>query len=564
MKGFLSWFKSSTKLKRWLFVILVGIALTCYGVSRIIVTEEMKFIDVGVITAAFVIGFIMIILGLVYIQKRTLEILIEADVKSELVDIQSLIFNKNVYDKGPNVVVIGGGTGLNTVLQGVKKYTSNITAIVNVSDGEKLLLNSREEVDVLRAEDVKDSFIALASDEVVMDKLLNYRFDVDYLKGISFGDIYLSAMKDIYGDLADSVEASGKVLNITGRVLPVTLDRVNISAELKNGSIIENRKKIADAVWDKVSPIQRIYVTPSNSRPAPGVLEAIRNADCIIIGPGSLYTNILPNLLIKGVAKEIKESKAIKVYVSNIMTEPGQTDDYNVSDHIKAIEEHVGKGLFEFCICDMGEIAPEFIRRYNMQGSDVVSEDTSRLRNMGIKIIKRDLAVVKGDYIRHDADTLASIIIELICNDLKFRDKQNDPLYMVLNSKQNETKKIEKQKEKAKNYINKEYKKQLEQRSRAKTKSKFSKKYNDRINAIKTSEENRKENIKLYETSVDLYESKFLKEEMAAKKSSSNSVKNKTTGLMQKRTVKPKEAEKSKDIKNARKVVKKPNGKRMK
>ena len=382
--------------------------------------------------------------------------------------------------------------------------------------------------------------------------------------GFFNGKVGLYELKDIYGDLADSVEASGKVLNITGRVLPVTLDRVNISAELKNGSIIENRKKIADAVWDKVSPIQRIYVTPSNSRPAPGVLEAIRNADCIIIGPGSLYTNILPNLLIKGVAKEIKESKAIKVYVSNIMTEPGQTDDYNVSDHIKAIEEHVGKGLFEFCICDMGEIAPEFIRRYNMQGSDVVSEDTSRLRNMGIKIIKRDLAVVKGDYIRHDADTLASIIIELICNDLKFRDKQNDPLYMVLNSKQNETKKIEKQKEKAKNYINKEYKKQLEQRSRAKTKSKFSKKYNDRINAIKTSEENRKENIKLYETSVDLYESKFLKEEMAAKKSSSNSVKNKTTGLMQKRTVKPKEAEKSKDVKNARKVVKKPNGKRMK
>ena len=141
MKGFFSWFKSSTKLKRWMLVILVGIALTCYGVSRIIVTEEMQFIDVGIITAAFVVGFIMIVLGLVYIQKRTLEILIEADVKSEMVDIQSLIFNKNVYDKGPNVVVIGGGTGLNTVLQGMKKYTSNITAIVNVSDGEKLLIN---------------------------------------------------------------------------------------------------------------------------------------------------------------------------------------------------------------------------------------------------------------------------------------------------------------------------------------------------------------------------------------------------------------------------------------
>ena len=505
MKGFLSWFRSSTKLKRWMLLILVGIGLTCYGVSKFILMQEMSFMDMGIIIAAFVAGFVMIILGLIYIQKRTLEILIEADVKSELVDIQSLIFNKNVYDKGPNVVVIGGGTGLNTVLQGIKKYTSNVTAIVNVSDGEKLLINSREEVDVLRAEDVKDSFIALAHDEVVMDKLLNYRFDIDALKGVSFGDIYLSAMKDIYGDLADSVEASGTVLNITGRVLPVTLDRVNISAELKNGTIIENRQKIAEAVWDKVSPIQRIYVTPSNSRPAPGVLEAIREADCIIIGPGSLYTNILPNLLIKGVAKEIKESKAIKIFVSNIMTEPGQTDDYNVSDHIKAIEEHVGKGLFEFCICDSGEIAPEFIKRYNLKGADVVNEDTKNLKGLGVKIINKDIAMVKGNYIRHDPDTLAATIVEIICNDLKYKDKQNDPQYVVLNSKQKETKKTEKEKEKAKNYINKEYKKQLGKRSRSTAKSKFSQKYNDRIQAIKTSEENREENIRLYETSVDLY-----------------------------------------------------------
>ncbi len=546
MKGFLTWFKSSTKLKRWMLVIIIGIALTCYGVSNLIVMQELSFAEMGKIVVSFVAGFIMIILGLVYIQKRTLEILIEADVKSELVDIQSLIFNKNVYDKGPNVVVIGGGTGLNTVLQGIKKYTSNITAIVNVSDGEKLLMNSREEVDVLRADDVKDSFIALASDEVVMNKLLNYEFDLDYLKGISFGDIYLSAMKDIYGDLADSVEASGKVLNITGRVLPVTLDRVNISAELKDGSIIENRKKIAQAVWDKVSPIQRIYVTPSNSRPAPGVLEAIRNADCIIIGPGSLYTNILPNLLIKGVAKEIKESKAIKIFVANLMTEPGQTDDYSVSDHLKAIEEHVGRGVVEFCICDTGEIAPEFIRRYNMKGADIVNEDISNLRNMKVKVIQKNISSVKGKYIRHDADTLASIIVEIICNDLKYKDKQNAPEYMVLNSKQKETKKLEKEKEKAKNYINKEYKKQMEKKNKSRGKSKFSQKYNDRMNAIRTSEENRKENIKLYETSVDLYENKFLKQETTAKKPMSDTIKNRTTGLINKVAIKPKSSGKRK------------------
>ena len=211
-----------------------------------------------------------------------------------------------------------------------------------------------------------------------------------------------------------------------------------------------------------------------------------------------------------------------------------------MSDHIKAIEEHVGKGLFEFCICDTGEIAPEFIKRYNLKGSDIVNEDTQNLKGMNIKIIERDLAIVKGDYIRHDADTLASIIVEIICNDLKFKDKQNDPQYMVLNSKQKETKKVEKEKEKAKNYINKEYKNQIEKRNRMRSKSKFSQKYNDRIKAIKTSEENREENIKLYETSVDLYENKFLKQETAVKKPSSDKIKNRTTGLIQKIAIKPK------------------------
>ena len=211
-----------------------------------------------------------------------------------------------------------------------------------------------------------------------------------------------------------------------------------------------------------------------------------------------------------------------------------------MSDHIKAIEEHVGKGLFEFCICDSGEIAPEFIKRYNLKGSDVVTEDTRNLKGLGVKIINKNIAVVKGNYIRHDADTLASTIVEIICNDLKYKDKQNDPQYVVLNSKQKEVRKTEKDKEKAKNYISKEYKKQLSKRSRMANKSKFSQKYKDRIQAIKTSDENREENIKLYETSVDLYENKFLNQELSVKKESPNKIKNKTAKLTNKIAIKPK------------------------
>ena len=529
MKGFFTWFKSSTKLKRWMLVILVGIALVCYGVSNIIVLQEMEFTDVLLIAGAFVLGFVMIVLGVIYTQKRTLEILIEADVKSELVDIQSLIFNKNVYDKGPNIVVIGGGTGLNSTIEGLKKYTSNITAIIKVSERDKSLLVSREEIENLKAEDVIGSFVSLAEDDIVMEKLLNYKFDKNQEDSHTFGDIYLSVMKNIYGNIEDSIEAAGKVLNITGKVLPVTLDKINITAELKDGTIAENRTNIINAVMDKISPINRIYITPSNAKPTPGVIESITNADCIIIAPGSLYTTILPNLMIRGVAKAIKESNALKMYIANIVTEPGQTDDYTIGDHIDVIHEHVGKGIIDFCITDTGELPPEFIKRYNLKGADIATEDTQRIKKMGIRIIKNDFAVVKNDYIRHDSETLAKTIVEVICNDLKYKDKQNDPQYMLLNAKQKETKNEEKVKRKAKNYINTQYKKELQKNSRLKSNSKFSKKYNDRVSAIKSTDQNREENIKLYEKSVKLYENKVDRKEKEDKAKNKSATTKKAT-----------------------------------
>lgn len=505
MKGFLSWFKSSTKLKRWILLILVGIILSCYGFAQILVSDEMQFTEVGKIIVTFVIGFTAVILGLVFIQKRTLELLIEADAKQDnSVDIKSLIFNKNIYEKGPNIVVIGGGTGLDTVLEGVKKYTSNITAIVTVSDYGKIASNSRRQLNLLPVDDIKGSLIALAKDEVVMDHLLNYKFNTDRLKELSFGDIYISAMEGVYGNFAESIEASCKVLNITGKVLPATLDSINICAELTDGTVIEEKRRIPEVVSEKIAKIQRIYVTPSNCKPAPGVLEAIRNADAIIIGPGSLYTNVIPNLLIKGVAKEIKESKAIKVYISNIMTEPGQTDNYSITDHIDAITEHVGSGIIDFCICDTGEVTPEFIRRYNINGSDIVDQDIQKANSRGINIIRKDLSKIKGEYIRHDADILAGTIIELICNDLRFKDKQGETQYLLLNSKLKDDKKQEKDKNKAKKIVKKAEKKQKDTGSHGRRKSKFQEKYQERINAIQTSDKQKIENMKMYQEAEKL------------------------------------------------------------
>lgn len=488
MNGIIKWFDSKSKLKRWMLLILLGVVLMCYGTAEILVLKEMSFSELAKIVVIFVIGVVAIVLGLIFINKRTLEILIEStddrmnDGKN--VNLRSLIFNKKVYHQGPNIVVIGGGTGLNTVLSGLKKYTDNLTAIVTVSDYGEIETESRKELQTMPLDDIRDSMIALSSQDGEIEKLLNYKFTEGKLKNLAFSDIYFSAMKNINNDFSDSIIKSNEVLNIVGKVIPVTLDKMNITAELENGYVVTEKSKIPEIVYDKVTKINRIYLNPTNCRPAPGVLEAIKEADCIIIGPGSLYTNVIPNLLVNGVAKAIKESTGLKVYISNIMTEPGQTDEYTVADHLNAIIEHCGKGIVDYCIYDTGEIVPEFIKKYNLEGQDLVIPDIDKVR--GITFLQRNLSMISNGCIRHDPELVAESIIELICDDLKYQDKQNDPQYLMLNNKLKEDKRINRIKKQMKKD---EKKGKKENRKDHKRNSKFSSKYSDRIESIKQSDE---------------------------------------------------------------------------
>lgn len=488
MNGFMQWFKGNSKLKRWMLLILVGVALMCYGTAEILVLKELSFTELAKIIVTFVIGVVAIVLGLVFINKRTLEILIEStddrmnDKKN--VNMKSLIFNKKVYHQGPNIVVIGGGTGLNTVLSGLKKYTDNLTAIVTISDYGETLSESRKELQTMPLNDVRDSMIALSNKDEQIEKLFNYKFTEGKLKNLAFSDIYFSAMKNINNDFSDSIIKSNEVLNIVGKVIPVTLDEMNITAELANGYVVTEKSKIPEMVYEKVTKINRIYLNPTNCRPAPGVIEAIKSADCIIIGPGSLYTNVIPNLLVNGVAKAIKEGAGLKVYISNIMTEPGQTDEYSVSDHLNAIIEHCGKGIVDYCIYDTGEVVPEFIKKYNLEGQDLVAPDVDKVK--GITFLQRNLSMISNGCIRHDPELVAESIIGLICDDLKYQDKQNDPQYLMLNNKLKEDKRINK----IKRQMEKEAKKgKKDNKDAHKRNSKFSSKYSDRIESIKQSDE---------------------------------------------------------------------------
>ena len=496
MKGLKELFKNSSKMKRWVFLIIIGVILVSYGIANIITSQNaITFKYAAKIIVFFTLGFTCVILGLVYINKRTMELFVEATddrIKGDKkVNINSLIFNKNVYEQGPNIVVIGGGSGLNTIVDGLKRYTSNITAIVTVSNYGETLTKDNEKMKYLQLEDIKNSIASLATNsDSKMSQLLNYRFRGGTLDGIAFSDVYFEAMKRISGNLAESIKNSNDIFKIYGKVLPVTEEEMKICAELGNGYVVEEKSKIASMVYDKITKVNRVYLSPSNCKPTPGVIEAIQNADSIIIGPGSLYANIIPNLLVNGVARAIRESKARKFYVCNIMTEPGLTDNYSVADHVNSIIEHCGEGLMDYCLYDTGEVIPEYIKKYNLDGADLVEQNLKDVKERRIKFIKENLSVIKDDNVRHNANLIADIVIQIICDDLKYMDKHNEPEYVMMNSKL-----------KADREINKQKKKTSKNKAKGKTQkrignSKFASKYQERIKSIKDSNKNTQANRK--------------------------------------------------------------------
>ena len=490
MKGIFYWFKDSSKMKRWIMLILVGIVFCSFGMANMIVSEEaITLVEAAKIIAYFVIGFTCVVLGLVFINKRNMELFIEATDdrldRDEKVNVNSLIFNKTVYNQGPKIVVIGGGSGLNNTLEGLKKHTSNITAVVTVSDYGENFGKNNEKLVYRQLEDIKNGIASLALDDnSKMKDLFNYKFSNGMLKGVTFSDLYFTAMDDISKTTADAIKDSNEIFKICGKVLPVTKDKMKICAELENGYLIEEKAKIAETVYEKLTKINRVYLNPTNCKALPEVIEAIKEADGIIIGPGSLYTNVIPNLLVNGVSRAIRESKAVKLYVCNIMTEPGLTDNYSVADHVNAIVDHCGEGLIDYCLYDTGEVIPEYIKKYNLDGAELVEQNLSEIKDKKIKFIKEDMSVVKDDFVRHNSMLIADTLIKIICDDLKFKDRQNEPEYLMMNSK------LQKDKEIKKEMIRQnKNKKDRGKKPKNKSKSKFASKYSDRIESIKHADE---------------------------------------------------------------------------
>ena len=310
------------------------------------------------------------------------------------------------------IVAIGGGHGLSTMLRGLKRYTKDITAIVTVADdggGSGML---REDLGILPPGDIRNCILALANTEPTMEQLLNYRFTEGSLAGQSFGNLFLAAMDGISGSFDEAVHRMGEVLAITGRVLPVTNQSVHLEAEFVNGSRVLGESKIFYAKKRNDCRIRQVRLVPEHPKPLPESIEAIAQADLILLGPGSLYTSIIPNLLVDGVAEAIAKSRALKILVMNIMTQDGESDGYTGADHVRALLHHGAPGIIDVCIANNAVIGEAILAPYRQEGVEQLRLEREETEAMGTQVEEYPMATGER-YIRHDTYALASAIMEV-------------------------------------------------------------------------------------------------------------------------------------------------------
>jgi len=330
---------------------------------------------------------------------------------------------KNVVDRrspSVRVVALGGGTGLSTVLRGLKQHIAergkrrpeqpiaDLTAIVTVTDDGGSSGRLRREYRILPPGDIRNCLVALSRDELLLGHLFQYRFPTGRgLGGHSFGNLFLTALTHVTGDFPRAVQLSAQVLAIRGRIFPSTAQNVTLEAELENGKIVSGETNISRSR----KRIARVRLVPRRVRPLPDALAAIRQADLILIGPGSLYTSILPNLLVEQVVEVIANSPATRVYIANVMTQPGETQHYSVADHVRAIYAHTRPNLFDFVVINRGQVSPRLLRRYAAQGAEPVDPSFGELDRMHLKYVTGDILQQEG-VARHDQSRLTRLLLD--------------------------------------------------------------------------------------------------------------------------------------------------------
>ncbi|HEX8552883.1 MAG TPA: gluconeogenesis factor YvcK family protein [Abditibacteriaceae bacterium] len=413
----IKWLTIGLGIKRWGLMALLGLLLAVAG-ALLAGTElslniglaiiEWVVVLTGRVVDPVALGIALVIAGAAFViigLNGTLNAVQNALGHEDFLE---AAFRRRKLEHGEHVVALGGGTGLSTMLRGLKKYTSNITAVVTMADDGGSSGQLRKE-GMLPPGDLRNCMAALADAEPQMTALFQHRFEgMGPLKGHSLGNLVVAAMCEITGDFESAVQETARVLSIRGKVLPSTLEDVRLSAELENGEEIHGQSKV-----NKQSGIERVFLTPESPKALPGVVEAIASADVILIGPGSLFTSIIPNLLVPEIAAAIKASRAPKIYICNVMTQPGETHGYTAADHVRAIVRHAGKEVIDYVLLNDGVITEASRERYARAGATPVVPDDAAIEMLDVKVLRGNF-VFADNVVRHDADKLAASVFRVL------------------------------------------------------------------------------------------------------------------------------------------------------
>lgn len=410
------WLIPGLQVKRWFALIFIGATMMAFGFLILCdikpVFYTMEFVrKIAMNISTEWVAFTIIMFGAAMFfkgwQKTNLSIL-DLNNGREKETILEALYRRRKLNRGPKIVAIGGGTGLSMLLKGIKHITNNITAVVTVGDDGGSSGRLREGMGILPPGDIRNCIAALADDEDLITKLFQYRFKSgEGLEGHSFGNLFLTALCAITGDMVRAVKESSNVLSIRGRVLPSTLDDMKLVAEMEDGRIIRGESNIPEAH----GKVKRLFTDPVDCKPLEDVITAIKEADLIIMGPGSLYTSVIPNLLIEEIAREVVASNAKKIYVCNIMTQPGETDNYSVSDHVSAMMRHANARKLVDAVLVNDFIPANLASKYKAASSYPVKIDLENLKKLGVKIFSKKLIEdSKEGLVRHSSNRVARAI----------------------------------------------------------------------------------------------------------------------------------------------------------
>lgn len=423
----LKWLYPGMRVKRWIATVFAGAALIALGcvlalsptagqlqealalaghaVRRSL--EPSATHSVGLLCVAA--GSLIILIALRQLVASITSLLVPEN-PEQLADV---VYHRRWLDYGERIVVIGGGTGLSTILRGLKRYTSNLTAIVTVTDDGGSSGRLVRDFNILPPGDIRNCLVALADAEPLMTQILQYRFDCEStdLHGHSLGNLLLTAMTQITGDFDQAVRATSRVLAIRGRVLPSTLEQVTLQADLEDGRVIDGEVAISREAQS--SPIRRLRLVPESPKALAEAVEAIRDASAIIIGPGSLYTSVIPNLLAPELRDALHQATAHRIYICNVMTQPGESQGMTACDHVRVLANHIGRRAFDYVLVNVQRPSEEVLARYAQEGAEWVKPDVEEIRRLGYRVVTGNF-MSQSSVVRHDAEAISKALLKLL------------------------------------------------------------------------------------------------------------------------------------------------------